>query len=93
MSALYLHDLNVKEDPPRTQLLALFFGHCIEGANYAVMETGNLHLVLQLLVDVLQGFHCWDNFVNREVDLKKDFDKLGEGGAKAEEILRVTLLA
>jgi len=93
MSALYLHDLDIKENSSRPKFLALFFIHCVKGINYAVMQASNFNLILQLSVYVLKGFHCGNNFIDRIVYLKQDLNELRKRGAKTQQVFRIPFLA
>ncbi len=92
MCILYLRNVYVVEYPLFSDLLPLFLVHRLEGINHALVQTGDLDLILEFPIDKLQGVHSRDDLVNWVFDLKQNLNELGERRAKTKVVGRVPLL-
>lgn len=86
MSILYLiNDYDV-EYPLLSDLFSLFLACGLKCLNHALVQTGNLYVILKFFIDKFQLFHRRDDLVNWEIYLEKHLDELGERGAETEVV-------
>ena len=86
MGILYLFNDYVVEYPLLSELFPLFLAYGLKCLNHALVQTGNLYVILKFSIDKFQGVHRRYDLVNWEVDLKQYLNELGERGAETEVV-------
>ena len=86
MSILYLFNDYIVEYPLLSDLFSLFLACRLKCLNHALVQTGNLYVILKFSIDKFQLFHRRDDLVNWEIYLKQYLNELRERGAETEVV-------